>query len=421
MRTARIVFVAQYALMSLAPLAASYGAAEITLTVKAGAYDRSNTPVSALLELPKELADAATAELIAPNGQKLIGQLTAPGLSARYSASQHNADQKPGEKPTIVTRQLWFIVPQLGRGQELRLSVRVPGPKPENCYAWKDTPGQHAELSFAGRPVLRYMYKPYDPANREETYKVYHHVFEPDGKVLLTKGPGGLFTHHRGLFFGYCAISFPGGKADTWGCGGNANQLHERFLAEEAGPVLGRHLVEIAWRSGAKTFLHEQRELTAYNTSGGTLLEFASLLTSAGGKVVLDGNAPHAGFQFRAAREVSEGTQSQTYFLRPDGKGQLNQARASAMNLPWDAMSFVVEGKRYTVLYIDSPRNPKPAEYNERTYGRFGSFFKYELDDGKDLLANYRLWVQQGEMTVEQAAAIANQFAEPAEVVVAVK
>lgn len=417
MFSARVVVVAQSALLSLLSAVACQGATQIALTVRAGDHDRVNTPVSVLLQLPKDLADAATADLIDAGGQKLLGQLTAPSLAAAQLA----ATQRQNQASPTAARQLWFILPRLARGQQLQLSIRIPGTKPDKTYSWKDTPGQYSELTFAGRPVLRYMYKPYDPANREETYKVYHHVFDPEGKVLLTKGPGGLFTHHRGLFFGYCAISFPGGKADTWGCGGNANQLHQRFLAEEAGPVLGRHVAEIAWRSGEKVFLCEHRELTAYNTTGGTLLEFVSRLTTAGGKVVLDGNAPHAGFQFRAAREVSEGTQSQTYFLRPDGKGQLNQARASAMNLPWDAMSFVVEGKRYTVLYIDSPRNPKPAEYNERTYGRFGSFFKYELDEGKDLLANYRIWVQDGEMTVEQAAAIANQFAEPAEVSVSIK
>ena len=75
-----------------------------------------------------------------------------------------------------------------------------------------------------------------------------------------------------------------------------------------------------------------------------------------------------------------------TRYLRPDPKAEKGPARASAMDLAWDAMGFTVEDKRYTVVYLDKPTNPKPAEYNERDYGRFGSYFKYELDDGKDLL-----------------------------------
>jgi len=112
---------------------------------------------------------------------------------------------------------------------------------------------------------------------------------------------------------------------------------------------------------------------------------------------------------------VASKTEKMTYYLRPDGKGELGQAKASAMNLPWDALSFVLGEKRYTVVYLDKPGNPKPAEYNERTYGRFGSFFRYELDQGKDLVVSYRIWLQGGEMTVDQAAALCADFVEPME------
>jgi hypothetical protein len=255
--------------------------------------------------------------------------------------------------------------------------------------------------------------------NREEAYKVYHHVYDPSGTRVITKGPGGKYPHHRGLFLGYCHISYgEGGKANTWS-GQNTPETHGGFLAEEAGPVLGRHLAAVEWRGGkGEVYLNEQRELAVYNTPGGTLIEFASRLSTAGGKVRLDGNAPHAGFQFRADQEVAEGTEKLTYYLRPDGKGGMGQARGSAMDLPWDAISFVLGDDRYTVLYIDRPDNPKPAEYNERTYGRFGSFFPYEIDEGKDLTIRYRVWVQDGEMTVDEATALSNDFVDPPNVTV---
>jgi hypothetical protein len=213
------------------------------------------------------------------------------------------------------------------------------------------------------------------------------------------------------LFFGYNNITYgENRRANTWS-GQNTPQVHADFLAEEAGPVLGRHLVAVEWRgSDGEAYLNEKREVAVFNTPGGTLIEFASQLTTAGGKVRLDGNAPHAGFQFRADQEVAEGTEKLTCYLRPDGKGELGQARAKAFDLPWDAISFVLAGDRYTVVYIDRPENPKPAEYNERTYGRFGSFCPYELDDGKDLTVKYRVWVQDGEMTVESATALSNDF-----------
>jgi hypothetical protein len=385
------------------------------LTVAAGNHDRSNVPVcKVLLEAqqqgnarPADLAAAKSVKLTDAAGMSLPAQLSAPGLC-----------NQPAAGAGKIVRELHFIVPSLKKGETLKLTAALsPDAPAAKGFAWKDAPGEECDLSFDGRPMLRYMYKALDPKNREETYKVYHHVFDPAGKVLVTKGPGGLYTHHRGLFFGYCAISHDGGKTDTWGCGGNASQTHEKFLAQETGPVMGRHLVSIAWRDGkGKAFLTEQRELTAYNTPGGTLIGFASRLTTTGGKVKLDGNAPHAGFQFRAAREVGEKYAKETRYLRPDPKAEKGPARASAMDLAWDAMSFLVADKRYTMLYLDKPTNPKPAEYNERDYGRFGSFFKYELDEGKDLLCDYRVWLQEGEMTLPQAAALSADFVEPIEV-----
>jgi len=73
-------------------------------------------------------------------------------------------------------------------------------------------------------------------------------------------------------------------------------------------------------------------------------------------------------------------------------------------------MSFVLGENRYTVVYLDKPTNPKPAEYNERTYGRFGSFFRYELDEGQDLEVNYRIWLQDGELTAQQAEALSRDL-----------
>ncbi len=383
----------------------------IEVTVDAGDCDRENTPVVAVVEVP---ADAVSATLVDPDGKKIPGQLTGLGVAMSL------------KKPSPNLRELHFILPKLAKGKKMTLKVETSKKPPAPpVFHWKDTPGEHVDLLWGDRPVLRYMYHEYDDSDkdkRHDTFKVYHHVFSPSGERIITKGPGGKYTHHRGLFFGYCHCTFPGGKADTWGCG-SGHQVHGEFLSDEGGPVLGRHRVAIQWRANKenKTFVKEQRELTAYNTPGGNLIEFATRVSSAGGPVKLDGNAPHAGFQFRAEQEVAEKTEKQTQYLRPDGRGEKGQARAKAVNLPWDAISFILGDKRYTALYLDSPKNPKPAEYNERTYGRFGSYFVTELDDEKSTTANYRVWIQDGEMTVEQARVLSNDFVNPVKVEVKYK
>ena len=70
----------------------------------------------------------------------------------------------------------------------------------------------------------------------------------------------------------------------------------------------------------------------------------------------LRGDPQHAGFQFRAHNDVHEHKkEKETYFLRPDGKGELGdtlnwdpKTKKGPINLPWDACSFVLDGDRYT-------------------------------------------------------------------------
>ena len=76
-------------------------------------------------------------------------------------------------------------------------------------------------------------------------------------------------------------------------------------------------------------------------------------------------------------------------------------------------MSFVIDGKRYTVLRINHPDNPKETRGSERDYGRFGDYFEYDLTPDKPLKLKYRVWVQEGEMTVEQCEALASAFVNP--------
>ena len=125
----------------------------------------------------------------------------------------------------------------------------------------------------------------------------------------------------------------------------------------------------------------------------------------------------------RAAQEVAGDTKDQTYYLRPDGKGAPGETRnwdqdnegqltnAQTTNLPFNAMSFVVGGQRYTAVYIDHPENPKPARYSERDYGRFGSYFVHDLEPGSPLDVQYRIWLQEGEMTLDDVRRIPRRLA----------
>lgn len=401
--------------------------AKLNVSIEAGNFDRVNTPVTVCLSVPKSCADIKTVMLSDPSGAKIIGQLTKPNLlTPAYDAGSGK-----------VIRQLDLILPKLAKGKTLKLSGDLLAEQPSvaDSLAWKHEKGKYAELSAGDRPVMRYMCRPLDKSSTEArfaTSKVFHHLYDPAGKNFVTNGPSGLFPHHRGLFFGYTKCSFEGHpKENLWWCHDGEFQSHDGTAAEESGPVLGRHQVNLGWHGkDGNVFAKENREMTVYNLPGGTLVEFATKLKSTVGKVKLDGDSQHAGFQFRAHNDVAAKTKDKTYYLRPDGKDKpgsfrnpdRNNRKASpkSKDLPWNAVSFVIDGKRYTVVYIDSPQNPKPSWHSERDYARFGCFFPFEIDKDKDLTATYRVWLQEGEMTVEQAAALAADMANPPKTVATV-
>jgi hypothetical protein len=174
-------------------------------------------------------------------------------------------------------------------------------------------------------------------------------------------------------------------------------------------------------------FAEEQREVGVYNVPGGQFIEFASVVSTVDGPIKLDGDPQHAGFHFRADNEVNDKTAKQTYYLRPDGKGAPGETRnwdskkpdPKTVNEPWKAMSFVLGDKRYTALRLDHPQNPGEDRSSERDYGRFGGYFEYEVTRDAPLKVQYRVWLQDGELTAEDAERMHADFTDPPKVTVA--
>ena len=349
-------------------------AASIELTVHGGGHNRANVPVTAVLDFPDVKKAPHVMQLALPGGTTIPAEVTAADIC---TASGNLHDR----------RELHFVLPEIKAGQTLALTGKFSGMETgsssANRFHWHDVPRDHFLLSYGDRPVLDYMCRPLDESSKEkrdETFKPYHHLYDPDGKILVTKGSGGLYPHHRAMFYGYNKVSYDGKTADVWHCTNGAYQSHEKLLDEASGPVLGRHCVAIDWHGQDRApFAHEQREMTVYSLPGGTMIDFASQLETAGGKVHLDGDPQHSGFHFRAPQEVADKTNQETIFIRTDGpaapgdtinwdpKVKNNDPRT--INQPWKGMSFVLGGQRYTVAMLDLPTNPKEARFSERNYG----------------------------------------------------
>lgn len=307
------------------------------------------------------------------------------------------------------------------------LAISIPGFVLAD-FKWEDTEGKHLDLKDGSRSIVRYVYEEIDestPERREETYKPFCHVFKPgSSEEFITKGPGGKFTHHRGIYFGFSKVSYTdeSGKEhkniDTWHCR-DAHQIHRKFLKQEANEESAGFTAEIDWIDNeGNVFAKESRTMTFSLDEKDVVVDFESTLTPTVPSVHLDGDPQHAGFQFRAHNDVNEKTQNATYYLRPAGKGDPGQAinwsaktdSEKTRDQAWKALCFTLDDKRYTISYLDHPDNPKPARYSERSYGRFGSYFVADVTPEDPLTVRYRVVIHGGEMEVEEVAALSEAF-----------
>jgi hypothetical protein len=253
-------------------------------------------------------------------------------------------------------------------------------------------------------------YDPTTPETLHDTYKVFHHVFGPGTDTIITKGSGGKYTHHRGLYVGWNKTQFDGKSLDFWHCTRGAHQRHVKFLEKSGDADRGTMTAEIHWNDAeGEPVIVEKRTVTVTRpASNGDLkaawqIDWQTMLTSRRGEIELTGDRQHAGFQYRASQEVADSDGAR--FLRPAGFPQKPEAvqvgdqgdPPAHINLNWFAMTYEVAGQRYTAEYFEDPGLPKPSLYSERPYGRFGAFFKTKLKPEEPLTMRYRVIVSTGE------------------------
>ncbi len=286
-------------------------------------------------------------------------------------------------------------------------------------FSWADKQGEYLDLLFGGRKVTRYMYA-YGTSSEQrvfETYKPLHHVFDEEGENLLTNGPDGegpysrgvKFPHHRGIFIGWSRLTWGGQSYDTWHMSRGVAQVHQKFLEKRTEARKASSTALIHWKSGEeKVMVEEKRRTTVYRPSVETilLLDFETELKAVGGEVYLNGDPEHAGFQYRPHNDVAAGGADvkAKYLFHKDGIDPRKDK-----DLPWVAMEYGLNGKRYSVQHINHPSNPKGTVYSAyRDYGRFGAFFKHTIPAGETLKLQYRIWV--GEGALPERAELASRY-----------
>ncbi len=260
----------------------------------------------------------------------------------------------------------------------------------EDSFRWEESGEGMLDLFACDRRVLRYMhgYDPSTPETRHETYKCYHHVFDATGENLLTKGSGGLYTHHRGIFIGWNRLVEGDNEYDFWHMKG-VIQRHDETLELSADESSAKQVVRINWHLGdGRPVIAEHRQIIVHETDNPTLLllDFESQLTAVRNDVNLNGDPEHAGFQYRPHNDVADGIDPHV-----------------DKDLPWATMSYGLNGRRYWVQHMSHPSNPTGTLYSAyRDYGRFGAFPVVNLSAGEPMTLRYRILVVDGEMPTRE-------------------
>ena len=360
-------------------------AAEAKFVIDAGDIALSNTPMEHKLPEARDLP-AGTVRLTSSTGA-VAGQLDidADGAIVRW------------------------IEPNLPAG-EAKSYALSQAEKPPAVFRFDDGKGWR-DLYHGEVPVWRDMIK-WDPADRENTFKPFEHVYafgpagsDPPGSEarFITKGPGGKFPHHRGIFFGYKAQAGGEDLGDFWHGREGVTQRHVKYLTAEefAGPVAARCGGVTDWvgKDGKSAVVRDTRRETTWRVAADHLvLDYEIAVESLLEKPVrLFADAHHGGFHFRAAQEVADalganGKPGAAAYERPgSAKDTGNDIWADC---PWVRCAFEVKGVRYVVTMLDHPSNPRPTTFSTRPYGRFGAYFDREVAPGQPLKLKYRLHVQ---------------------------
>ncbi|MEZ5964017.1 MAG: DUF6807 family protein [Planctomycetota bacterium] len=398
----------------------------LPVRVRAGAVERQGSPAVASFAWPDELVDALaacetdlpvpwTASLTQQDGHhvacEVLGVPTSEGSPA-HGELRFVVESMPADSERAYRLQLGAQRGEQGSQQ---------GSQQGGTFS-TDLDGDARELRRGDTPLLRHEFA-FDRDDFERTSKPIWHLYVPGTDVLLTKGVGGEYSHHRGLFLGWNKTTVGEHRFDFWHCP-TAGLRHTGYdlRREVQSAVRGEVSTGTHWISPLdEPIVRDRRRLTFWRSAamagdGGaeprTLLDVAVEL-SADQLVALRGDPQHAGFQIRIADEVAQ--RKDARYVRPaSAKGGENDVWTDC---PWVAGLFRVQDHDVAVLHMSHPSNPTPMSYSTRDYGRFGSFFEADIAPDTPLTLRYRLLIlslgKESDVSVERFARVYADYVQP--------
>jgi hypothetical protein len=396
-------------------------AAERTVNVSAGEFDRRQTPVA--FGLPKGVADDAPAAASAWALHDDAGN----ALPVQVDGSSH------------VAR---FILPELKANQtrtyRLTSSERLaPAPREVTAASHDGV----VRISVGDQPVLGYQAKKTSPppgfAPQYARGGYLFPLYSPSDRLVSDDYPPN-HKHHHGVWAPWTKTEFEGRHPDFWNMGEKTGTVEPVALdGTWSGPVSAgfraRHrFLDLTAKPEPKAALNEEWVVQVYNLPAGAkveqkeadgatrfrLFDWQSTQTTASDSPLVLPQYYYGGLGFRGSREW-DGPGDKCRFLTSEGKTRANGNETRAR---WCRISGDVDGKPASVIIFCHPDNfrfPQPARlhptepffcYAPQQLGEF------RIEPGKPYVMRYRFATADGEPDAKEIERLWNDYATPPKV-----
>jgi hypothetical protein len=390
-----------------------------TITVEAGQYARTDTPVSVPLVLVPEAV-----------GSRWLCLQEVDGSSNLVPAQ---VEQGP------TPRLHWILSGTLPAGQKrvYRLLDGQAWIKPQVKAVKGD---KTLEISVGDAQVMEYHHA-ISPAPKgvgkvpDSKLPLYDHsafihpLWSPRGNVLTDINPPD-HLHHMGIWMPWTHTTYEGKMVDFWNVGdGTGTVRFSKYLSTTSGSVYGGFQVEqdhvaLKTSKGEQTILKEVWDVRVYNVGGAGkywLVDFQSTQRCVAEQPLIQDEYRYGGIGYRATRQW-KGPQAD--YLTSEGKTRKD---GHATRARWCDCYGEIDGQWEGITFLDNPKNfrfPEPMRlWPEPTNYIFFNFCpsqlgEWEMKPGEDHVFRYRWYVHEGKPDVAEIERIWNDYANPPRVTV---
>jgi len=390
-----------------------------TITVDAGAYNRTDTPVSVTLDgIPLGFPEEKFHLVEVADAKK-------NRIPAQFEA---------GSPP-----KLWFILSgktEAGSKRVYELYAGSDGADLVNIEIRKDN--KRLVVQREEDRILSYQHAIMPaPVNIEKVPEENRSLLDRSGFIYPIWSPrGNIVTeihpkdhiHHFGIWMPWTHTKYEGKLVDFWNIDDGTGTIRfSRYMSTTEGPVYGGFQVEqdhiaLKTSTGEKVILKEVWDIRVYNIGGPEkghwLWDFKSTQRNITDIPLHQDKWHYGGFAYRGAQQWNGPTSA---YLTSEGNTRVD---ANGTRVRWCDMSGSIDGQWEGVAIMSNPNNfrhPEPIRTipkDDYVYFVYcpSVLGEWEMKPGEDHIFRYRFYVHEGKANVEDNERQWQDYAEPPEV-----